>query len=148
MCLHITFFAHLVISRPIKEKFDLFVQIYFELCVIGVTCCVIGIAAVPGSSNFESQSQQSLWTNLGQGLVVFNYMIVGGGLLVTTISLIQTACLIYQLFKRWLERRKLRKFARIRQISSSSNSRVDINVINIDVEMTKNAQPSQLQSVT
>ena len=108
-CMHVAFLVHLIVFRPVKEKSDLYVQIYFELCNVGVAACVIGIAAVSGSSNFELQ--QDVWNNLGSAIVVFNYLIVGAGLILTVISGVGTAILIFKLIKAWLERRRQRKRA-------------------------------------
>ena len=55
--------------------------------VIGVTGCVIGIAFISTSDDF--QSNINLWTNLGWTIVVFNFMLVLGSLVLSLISIIE-----------------------------------------------------------
>ena len=110
MIMHISYFLYLTITRPLKKKFDFIAQIYFELCVIGVTGCVIGIAFIATSDDFESN--RDLWDNFGWPIVAFNFMLILGSLVLSIVSMIELVQEVMRIIKKiraWRKKQKLLK---------------------------------------
>mgnify|MGYP001015669730 CR=1 FL=1 len=131
MILHIFYFLYLTITKPLKKKFDFIAQIYFELCVIGVTGCVIGIAFIATSDDFESNLD--LWNNLGWPIVAFNFMLILGSLVLSVVSmveLVQDIIRIIRIVRAWRKKQKLRK----QKIAAEKGNSPDLKVQDLDKE--------------
>ena len=113
LVLHVAFFGYLTITRPLKKKFDLCVQIYFELCVVGVTICAIGIAAISTSDYFEDY--MDAWNNFGWTIVYINFFLIAGSLVLSLISIVQLIVLIYRWIKKWRIRQREARLRRERE---------------------------------
>ena len=107
LTIHCCYFAYMVILRPVKNKFEFIMGIFFEISVIGVTTCVVGLAVVTKRDDFLDHLD--LWNNFGWAIVGFNFMLIGGSLILTIASVFQTAIQVYQLIKLFIEKRKRKR---------------------------------------
>ena len=144
LAIHCSYFAYMVIFRPVKNKFEFIMGIYFELCVIGVTSCVVGLAIVTKSADFSDRIE--LWNNLGWPIVYFNFMLIGGSLILTVVGGIQAAIQVCQLCKILVENRKLKRLQRI--IDDPSLRQDNLQIKDLDKESLQESSLNRTADMT